>query len=1065
MPDFVGPLMRRSSDVAVRHDGSRKIVAFLLSFILVFAMSSALDVPAAGAQEASSDPAATSAEEVVTETVEAPTPAPVEAPAPAPVEAPATAEAPAEPPLEEMLEGPDAQPMMAPMQEESLMAPMAVEGTTTRPVATSDYAIIDQKVTKNTSGRDSVRLEVKFNSDVTLTNVNLEYFDVDGLHSYHWIDSTYSINSRKLTVGTTDRTTLLGAGASVDKYNASFTMSNVVVKAGEILVLTYDGGKTSYATKVVPTFTGTVAEAVVEPDPVDPNACTPASADIRSESLGWQDNGVYNSSYDFYEWYYSLVLNKAHEIRELTLNLDQKISMPAGTSWQGEYWVARSKKTVPTATITVIDSDTVKVTFSAPLVLREGQELRIEPARDYAGTWNYDPALASSNISVTCPKEEQPPLPPAPDTPTGAGEALEGYWKNINSVENPPMPEKCGINIALVFDMSNSLNNNNGVQGSKDAGNAFIDALGYTPANIGIYNFATYAPASSTLPNYPLFELNTSSGITAAKNAINSLKTGTGTGGTNWEGGLQQVANEMNKAGGTQYDVVYFITDGVPTTNQTQTPGGDNGRVTHNLDVKRGIDGANAVKEAGARLEVIAVNIENNIPSDGIDQIAVLHDDVTEWLITGALREKNGKPYMHRPPSNRFREISKADAERRPTGSYENLTYYDNDIYVNYAVGSPNGVYVRREDATLAKPIDLATKLTTNNLTDRSAVTNLAKYSELATKLKAYAEAICGGSVIIHKQIVDNTGKVIDDTPAGWVFNGSDVTQYGSSPSKPAAGTVIDPTDFITLVDGDGKKLDPQEVSMRTDDETGSVEFKFKTEKPHKYGDLLIEELQQPGYALRQQDGKNAVCTATPVNAGGSSTPITLYENVRDSGFRVATGTDRVVNCIVQNRKVPPVSISVKKVDHENNTQTLPGAEFTLYAVATNEAGEKIPGAEIAKLTADSTGTVHVANNLMAGDYFLIETKAPNLEGKQYELLPSPILINVKEQGGKGVVTVDTVANPQVSVDQNDLSIITVADIYTGTLPKTGGIGFGPILLAAFGLIGAAVVTRRKMTA
>lgn len=61
--------------------------------------------------------------------------------------------------------------------------------------------------------------------------------------------------------------------------------------------------------------------------------------------------------------------------------------------------------------------------------------------------------------------------------------------------ENPPLPEKCGgLSIALIFDVSGSIKAE-GLAQSKEAGKAVVEALEDTRTDIGIYSFASTAPA------------------------------------------------------------------------------------------------------------------------------------------------------------------------------------------------------------------------------------------------------------------------------------------------------------------------------------------------------------------------------------------------------------------------------------------------------------------------------------------------------------------------------------------------------------------------------------------
>lgn len=169
----------------------------------------------------------------------------------------------------------------------------------------------------------------------------------------------------------------------------------------------------------------------------------------------------------------------------------------------------------------------------------------------------------NKNLKVTLDvygEKKGEPKPPIISPPDGAD------WVH-GRVPNPPMPQRCGLRIAVVADLSTSLNyaDSNGFTESKKAANALIDSLAGTPAELGIYNFAGSAPrnprGSTHNENPPYISLQSDDGVSRAKGFVSNWD---GNGSTNWEAGLKQVA-----AG--NYDVVYFITDGMPTYSSRST--------------------------------------------------------------------------------------------------------------------------------------------------------------------------------------------------------------------------------------------------------------------------------------------------------------------------------------------------------------------------------------------------------------------------------------------------------------------------------------------------------------
>ena len=167
--------------------------------------------------------------------------------------------------------------------------------------------------------------------------------------------------------------------------------------------------------------------------------------------------------------------------------------------------------------------------------------------------------------------------------------ASGGIWQN--SLNNPNFPAKCGINVALVLDFSNSVTNPQLVQ-LKAAANGFVDALTGTPSQVGTFTFATNAPASAG-DTLALTSVSTSASATTVKNKItNYTRPAVAVGGTNWDRGLYQVAQSA-----ARFDVAVVITDGDPT--QYNSPATGPGNFTRFREVENGIFSANAIKDRG----------------------------------------------------------------------------------------------------------------------------------------------------------------------------------------------------------------------------------------------------------------------------------------------------------------------------------------------------------------------------------------------------------------------------------------------------------------------------------
>jgi fimbrial isopeptide formation D2 family protein len=184
-------------------------------------------------------------------------------------------------------------------------------------------------------------------------------------------------------------------------------------------------------------------------------------------------------------------------------------------------------------------------------------------------------------------------------------EASSGIWQS--SLNNPTFPAKCGINVALVLDLSGSVGGD--LPNLKTAANTFVTSLVGTPSAVGVFTFATSAPAAGA-PNttLPLTPVSTAASATTVTSKINGLVLGTGQeAGTNWDRGIFQVAQSP-----TVFDVAVVITDGNPTF---YAAGEGPGSRTRFREVENGIFSANAVKAENTKL--IAFGVGSGIGSAG----------------------------------------------------------------------------------------------------------------------------------------------------------------------------------------------------------------------------------------------------------------------------------------------------------------------------------------------------------------------------------------------------------------------------------------------------------------
>ncbi len=213
------------------------------------------------------------------------------------------------------------------------------------------------------------------------------------------------------------------------------------------------------------------------------------------------------------------------------------------------------------------------------------------------GTSTTLTAANYSRVSVTVPANAGTATISV--SPTGATDSTttnnalrSGTW--AVSRDNPPEPAHCGLDVALLFDLSGSVQPYLGQY--KEAGEAFVRALEETPSRVALFTFGTDAPAANN-PNFPLTSVTTA---TQAAPLITRIRTLNADGGTNWDRGIWQIA-----ASTQHYDVAVVLTDGNPT--YFGAPFSGPGSRTRFAEVENGIFSANALKLKGTR--IIAVGI------------------------------------------------------------------------------------------------------------------------------------------------------------------------------------------------------------------------------------------------------------------------------------------------------------------------------------------------------------------------------------------------------------------------------------------------------------------------
>ena len=649
---------------------------------------------------------------------------------------------------------------------------------------------------------------------------------------------------------------------------------------------------------------------------------------------------------------------------------------------------------------------------------------------------NLEVELDAYGTKATDPTPTDPPIISPPD----GAEWVHGR------VANPQIPMSCGLRIAVVADLSTSLShadNANGFDESKKATKAFIDALAGTPAELGIYNFASTAPAnnagSTAGNNPPYISMQTTAGVNQAKRVVDNWAYNPNNSATNWQAGLQQV-----KAG--NYDVVYFITDGMPTTSSTIKSKGIGGEFVQASALNDAIDAANELKASGTRVVPLMVDLTLGGRSS------------QRPVVTNDLVLKDAKRIGWTADPGQAPGIYYKIRSDHPKALHAN--YINTDTLANLkmaydAAGSqtlqvfermPNG---RQETITLNQSRwtygTRDVKQMGEDISGTGDTVRIEGYGKLAAQMKSMAQDLtkkCNGEVIVKKRIVDEKGKVLSDGEPGWEFT---LSANGQK--------VIDP--------GNGELVTQwRKVTSSRDEDKGTARWGIQSEKQQK---LTLAEIQQQGFSLYQREGKNAVCEET---RDGSTTKIPV-ENVGEFGFTVNMSEKEKklsrVSCVVDNYKTPEATgkLTFKKAQYVDGEITelegLGGATFEIYPAKDGRpdysAGKPLytikPGQE--SIEVKTTGT-----------FFLVETKAP----KGLNLLPHPVMFEIAmdQKTKKYTISAGTSNGLIKASGTGEAMILTVADTKSGELPKTGGNGVawwaaGGMAIAA---AGALLMYRRR---
>ncbi|MCQ4207538.1 vWA domain-containing protein, partial [Streptomyces longispororuber] len=309
-------------------------------------------------------------------------------------------------------------------------------------------------------------------------------------------------------------------------------------------------------------------------------------------------------------------------------NGDQSVAPLAGTTL-GLYATETGGSAAFTCTSDADGDCSFIVTGTGTGGALRGQQMWVRQISAPGGWFVNDQFRTSASTSTTTPYRFRTPALYSANTysstATGANgfmvssgsntyNASGGTWQQ--SRNNPALPQKCGLKVALVMDLSGSMNGSVGAL--KTAANTFVDALQGTPSSMAKFTFSSYSPATNGGPNEPgLRSVSTRADAAAFKQTWAHWTESTANGATNWDRALYEPA-----LAGSDYDVAVVITDGMPTRYSTPESTGGNGSTTRVREVENGIFSANALKAKSTR--VLAVGVGSGVSGNASYNLASL---------------------------------------------------------------------------------------------------------------------------------------------------------------------------------------------------------------------------------------------------------------------------------------------------------------------------------------------------------------------------------------------------------------------------------------------------------
>ncbi|MCK7677707.1 VWA domain-containing protein [Corynebacterium sp. CCM 9186] len=460
-----------------------------------------------------------------------------------------------------------------------------------------------------------------------------------------------------------------------------------------------------------------------------------------------------------------------------------------------------------------------------------------------------------------------------------------------DSVLRDPSKE-CGLKVAMVFDVSASMNDGNGIGTVKTVGAEVVNRFRNTPTQLGLYNFAGEANviAGSQMDPVTMNDANADTAISKI-NALSAPNTPNSdpASGTNWAAGLEQVA-------GKGFDVVFFITDGVPTR-----PGGAGvqGPQANIVALKQAQDQAEVLKAEG--VSVVSVFIGDVHPNHQV-LVPYCSEPKPNQGYCGTVSWANGG-------GNNTPFIS---TSQRPTG----LTYTDrtgsgsnrivpvnrlNEVQCREALTFSTDLIpeFHSQNACKYNSKEVWTEVSTDEARMTESIASEGKaiqvdnFSQLSAVMAENTRG-CEGTITLRKKIVDSEN---NENPSvskkNWEFS----AQKAIGDSGPVSDQI-----------------------KRTD-ESGRVIYRFASKNGESVGNMFtLTETPREGYSLRQKNfpAPSPDVTCTQYDSTGQEVGGTVVNPIagNPNAFSISPlQNGNRFSCTVVNAPALPenVEVSLKK--------------------------------------------------------------------------------------------------------------------------------------------------------